>query len=49
MKTGVIGSDCDLEATKKIPGEGFERRCPPLLEVHAAEKAKMRKLFWKGI
>ena len=37
-----------LDATKKIPGEGFKRPWPPLIKMDAAVKAKVEKLFSGG-
>jgi 4-hydroxy-3-polyprenylbenzoate decarboxylase len=34
-----------IDATKKIPGEGFKRAWPPLIKMDAAVKAKIEKLF----
>ena len=34
-----------IDATKKIPGEGFKRPWPPLIMMDAAVKAKVEKLF----
>jgi 4-hydroxy-3-polyprenylbenzoate decarboxylase len=39
------GSKLGLDATKKLPGEGFKRRWPPLIKMDAAVKAKVEKLF----
>ncbi|HEY0549817.1 MAG TPA: UbiD family decarboxylase [Verrucomicrobiae bacterium] len=39
------GSKLGIDATKKIPGEGFQRAWPPLIKMDAAVKAKMEKLF----
>ncbi len=41
----AAGSLLGLDATKKIPGEGFKRPWPPLIKVDAAVKAKMEKIF----
>ena len=41
----AIGSKLGIDATKKIPGEGFKRPWPPLIRMDAAVKAKMEKLF----
>jgi 4-hydroxy-3-polyprenylbenzoate decarboxylase len=55
MKTS--GSKLGIDATKKIPGEGFKRAWPPcgdealgerrltLIKMDAAVKAKVEKLF----
>jgi 4-hydroxy-3-polyprenylbenzoate decarboxylase len=34
-----------MNATKKLPGEGFKRHWPPLIKMDAAVKAKVEKLF----
>ena len=39
------GSKPGLDATKKIPGEGFKRPWPPLIKMEAAVKAKVENLF----
>jgi 4-hydroxy-3-polyprenylbenzoate decarboxylase len=41
----AIGSKLGIDATKKIPGEGFKRTWPPLIKMDAAVKAKVEKLF----
>ena len=41
----AIGSKLGIDATKKIPGEGFKRAWPPLIKMNAAVKAKVEKLF----
>ena len=43
MKTS--GSKLGIDATKKIPGEGFKRAWPPLIKMDDAVKAKVEKLF----
>ena len=45
--TGEIasGSKLGLDATKKIPGEGFKRPWPPLIKMDEAVKAKVDALF----
>ena len=35
----------DIDAMKKLPGEGFKRPWPPLIKMDAAVKAKVEKLF----
>jgi 4-hydroxy-3-polyprenylbenzoate decarboxylase len=45
----AIGSKLGIDATKKIPGEGFKRPWPPLIKMDEAVKAKVEKLFGKGI
>ena len=42
------GSKLGIDATKKLPGEGFKRPWPPLIKMDAAVKAKVEKLF-RGI
>ena len=39
------GSKLCIDATKKLPGEGFKRPWPPLIKMDAAVKAKVEKLF----
>ncbi len=41
----ATGSKPGIDATKKLPGEGFKRPWPPLIKMDAAVKAKMAKLF----
>jgi 4-hydroxy-3-polyprenylbenzoate decarboxylase len=38
---------CGNDATKKIPGEGFKRAWPPLIEMDESVKANVEKLFGK--
>ena len=39
------GSKLGIDATKKIPGEGFKRAWPPLIKMDEAVKAKIDALF----
>ena len=41
----AIGSKLGIDATKKIPGEGFKRPWPSLIKMDAEVKAKVEKLF----
>ena len=41
----AIGSKLGIDATKKLPGEGFKRPWPPLIKMDAEVKAKVEKLF----
>ncbi len=41
----ATGSKLGLDATRKLPGEGFKRTWPPLIKMDAAVKAKIAKLF----
>jgi 4-hydroxy-3-polyprenylbenzoate decarboxylase len=41
----AIGSKLGIDATKKLPGEGFKRAWPPLIKMDEAVKAKVAKLF----
>ncbi len=41
----AIGSKLGIDATKKIPGEGFKRPWPPLIKMDAEVKAKVEELF----
>lgn len=39
------GSKLGIDATKKLPGEGFKRPWPPLIKMDESVKAKVEKLF----
>lgn len=39
------GSKLGIDATKKIPGEGFQRPWPPLIKMDAAVKAKVATIL----
>jgi 4-hydroxy-3-polyprenylbenzoate decarboxylase len=39
------GSKLGIDATKKLPGEGFKRAWPPLIKMDPAVTAKVEKLF----
>ena len=39
------GSKLGIDATKKIPGEGFKRAWPPLIKMDESVKEKINKLF----
>jgi 4-hydroxy-3-polyprenylbenzoate decarboxylase len=41
----AIGTKLGIDATKKLPGEGFKREWPPLIEMDPAVKAKISHLF----
>ena len=41
----AIGSKLGIDATKKIPGEGFKRAWPPLIKMDDAVKSKVEKLM----
>ncbi len=41
----AIGSKLGIDATQKLPGEGFKRAWPPLIKMDAAVKAKIDGLF----
>ncbi len=43
----AIGSKLGLDATRKLAGEGFKRKWPPLIKMDPAVKAKVRSLFGK--
>jgi len=45
----AMGSKFGIDATKKLPGEGHKRGWPPLIKMDEAVKAKVEKLFGKGI
>jgi 4-hydroxy-3-polyprenylbenzoate decarboxylase len=40
-----VGSKLGIDATQKLPGEGFKRPWPPLIRMEEAVKAKVEKLF----
>jgi 4-hydroxy-3-polyprenylbenzoate decarboxylase len=44
----AMGSKLGIDATKKLPGEGFKRPWPPLIRMDEAVKAKVGKLFGLG-
>jgi 4-hydroxy-3-polyprenylbenzoate decarboxylase len=39
------GSKLGIDATKKLPGEGFKRPWPPLIKMDAAVRQKINALF----
>ena len=41
----AIGSKLGIDATKKLPGEGFKRPWPPLIKMDEVVKVKVEKLF----
>ena len=41
----AIGSKLGIDATKKLPGEGFKRPWPPLIKMDEAVRKKMDALF----
>lgn len=41
----AIGTKLGIDATKKLPGEGFKRSWPPLIKMDEAVKTKMAKIF----
>jgi 4-hydroxy-3-polyprenylbenzoate decarboxylase len=41
----AMGSKLGIDATKKLPGEGFKRRWPPLIKMDPAIKAKVERLL----
>jgi 4-hydroxy-3-polyprenylbenzoate decarboxylase len=41
----AIGSKLGIDATKKLPGEGFKRAWPPLIKMDAAVQRKIDSLF----
>jgi 4-hydroxy-3-polyprenylbenzoate decarboxylase len=42
------GSKLGIDATKKIPGEGFKRPWPPPIKMDEAVKAKVEKILAKA-
>jgi 4-hydroxy-3-polyprenylbenzoate decarboxylase len=45
MSEMAIGSKLGIDATKKLPGEGFKRPWPPLIKMDEVVKVKVEKLF----
>ena len=43
------GSKLGIDATKKIPGEGFKRAWPPLIKMDETARKKMDPLFGGGL
>jgi 4-hydroxy-3-polyprenylbenzoate decarboxylase len=41
----AIGSKLGIDATRKLPGEGFKRPWPPLIKMDAAVKARAAKIL----
>jgi 4-hydroxy-3-polyprenylbenzoate decarboxylase len=41
----AMGSKLGIDATKKLPGEGFKRPWPPLIKMDEVVKTKVEKLF----
>src|SRR6195256_1137990 len=44
----AIGSKLGLDATKKLPGEGFKREWPPLIQMDQATRRKIDAFFRSG-
>jgi 4-hydroxy-3-polyprenylbenzoate decarboxylase len=43
-----IGSKLGLDATRKLPGEGYQRPWPPLIKMDEAIKEKVTRLIRGG-
>ena len=41
----AIGSKLGIDATKKLPGEGFKRPWPPLIQMDETVQKKISALF----
>jgi 4-hydroxy-3-polyprenylbenzoate decarboxylase len=41
----AMGSKLGIDATKKIPGEGFKRAWPPLIKMDEAVRKKVNSRF----
>jgi 4-hydroxy-3-polyprenylbenzoate decarboxylase len=41
----AVGSKLGIDATRKLPGEGFKRPWPPLIAMDPQIKALVRKRF----
>jgi 4-hydroxy-3-polyprenylbenzoate decarboxylase len=44
----AIGSKLGVDATKKLPGEGFKRSWPPLIKMDEAVRAKVDKFLGRA-
>ena len=44
----AAGSKMGLDATRKLPGEGFKREWPPLIKMSQEVRRKMDQLFPRG-
>ena len=45
MSKIISGSKLGIDATKKIPGEGFKRAWPPLIKMEAGVQQRIDTLF----
>ena len=45
MSEIAITSKLGIDATKKLPGEGFKRPWPPLIKMDAAVKTRVERLL----
>jgi len=43
----AMGSKMGMDATKKLPGEGFKRTWPPLIKMDESVRKKIAALFGK--
>ncbi|MBL9137030.1 MAG: UbiD family decarboxylase [Verrucomicrobiales bacterium] len=41
----AMGTKLGIDATRKLPGEGFKRRWPPIIRMDATVEAKIRSLY----
>ncbi|MCC7374022.1 MAG: UbiD family decarboxylase [Verrucomicrobiales bacterium] len=41
----AVGTKLGIDATRKLPGEGFKRRWPPIIRMDPAVEARIRSLF----
>jgi 4-hydroxy-3-polyprenylbenzoate decarboxylase len=41
----AIGSKLGIDATKKLPGEGFKRPLPPLIRMDESVRTRINSLF----
>jgi 4-hydroxy-3-polyprenylbenzoate decarboxylase len=44
----AIGSKLGIDATKKLPGEGFKRAWPPLIKMDDATRKRI-DAWYKGV
>lgn len=45
----AVGSKLGIDATRKLPGEGFKRPWPPLIRMSGEVRAKIDRLFPNGL
>jgi len=48
MEDFYIGSQSDIDATNRLPGEGFKRPWPPLTKMDKAVRKRIDRLLRNG-